>query len=175
LKQALESFEDVQQLEPGFRDTEEILSRLRRALAPPPRVEVPDLAGRSISQARSILANEGLELSVYEEVPSDTIPEGEVIEQCPDPGTELEAGGFVSITVSTGPHEVIATAPPGDRAREDTNRLDRAQPPASSKHWQQVGAVTERPGAGCLRTAAAHRHQHRKWSIPVVRRPIDSR
>jgi tetratricopeptide (TPR) repeat protein len=129
LKQALECFEDVQQLEPGFRDTEELLSRLRRALAPPPRVEVPDLAGRSISQARSILANEGLKLSVYEEVSSDTIPEGEVIEQSPDPETELEAGGFVSITVSSGPPEVTKAAPPGDRAREDTNRLERAQPP----------------------------------------------
>jgi tetratricopeptide (TPR) repeat protein len=102
LHQALECFEDVQQLEPGFRDTEEILSRLRRALAPHPRVEVPDLAGRSISRAHSILANEGLELSVYEEVPSDTIPEGEVIEQSPEPETELEAGSFVSITVSSG-------------------------------------------------------------------------
>lgn len=129
LQQALECFEAVDQLEPGFRDTEEILSRLRRALAPPPRVEVPDLAGRSISQARSILANEGLELSVYEEVPSDTIPEGEVIEQNPEPETELEAGSFVSITVSSGPHEVIATAPPGDGAREDTNRPERAPPP----------------------------------------------
>ena len=129
LKQALECFEDVQQLEPGFRDTEEILSRLRRALAPPPRVEVPDLAGRSISQARSILANEGLKLSVYEEVPSDTMPEGEVIEQRPGPETELEAGSFVSITVSSGPPDVTEAAPPGDRAREDTNRLDRAQPP----------------------------------------------
>jgi tetratricopeptide (TPR) repeat protein len=129
LQQALECFEAVDQLEPGFRDTEEILSRLRRALAPPPRVEVPDLAGRSISQARSILANEGLELSVYEEVPSDTIPEGEVIEQNPEPETDLEAGSFVSITVSSGPQEVIATAPPGGRAREDTNRPERAPPP----------------------------------------------
>jgi hypothetical protein len=47
-------------------------------------------------------------------------------EQNPEPETELEAGSFVSITVSSGPKEVIATA---DRAREDTNRPERAPPP----------------------------------------------
>ncbi len=137
LKQALECFEDVQQLEPGFRDSEEILSRLRRALAPPPRVEVPDLAGRSISQARSILANEGLELSVYEEVPSDTIPEGEVIEQSPEPETEVLAGSSVSVTVSSGQPEVTETAPPGDQTREDTYRPERARSllPALTGSW----------------------------------------
>jgi tetratricopeptide (TPR) repeat protein len=140
-QQALECFEDVQRLKPGYRDTEELVARLRRALAPPPRVEVPDLAGQRVSQARSSLAGKGLTLSVQEEVPSETIAEGEVVEQRPEPGTEALAGSSVGITVSSGPHKVIATAPPGDRTREETYRPERAQPqlPASAgSRWALV-------------------------------------
>jgi tetratricopeptide (TPR) repeat protein len=42
-QQALECFEEVQRLESGFRETEELLSRVRRELAPPPKAVVPDL------------------------------------------------------------------------------------------------------------------------------------
>jgi uncharacterized membrane protein HdeD (DUF308 family) len=114
---------------------------VRRELAPPPTVEVPDLAGQKVSQARSRLASKGLKLSAHKEVVSDTIAEGEVIKQSPEPGTEVVAGSPVSITVSSGPHKVIATAPPGDQTGEHTNRIERAQPllPASAgSRWALV-------------------------------------
>jgi uncharacterized membrane protein HdeD (DUF308 family) len=95
------------------------------------------LSGQTLSQARSSLDSKGLRLSVYEEVPSDTIVKGEIIEQSPEPETEMLAGSSVSVTVSSGPHEVTATAPLGDQTREDTYRPMRVQSllPALTGSW----------------------------------------
>src|SRR5215218_7547052 len=70
-QQALECFEEVQRLEPGFRQTGELLSRVRRELAPPPTVVVPDLSGQAVSQARHTLVTGGLRLRVQKERPSE--------------------------------------------------------------------------------------------------------
>jgi tetratricopeptide (TPR) repeat protein len=98
-QQALECFEEIQQLVPGYRESRELLARVRQELTTPPKVEVPDVRGQTLSQAHSSLASKGLELSVYEEVSSDTIAEGEIIEQSPVPETEVLAGSSVSVTL----------------------------------------------------------------------------
>jgi uncharacterized membrane protein HdeD (DUF308 family)/tetratricopeptide (TPR) repeat protein len=136
-QQALECFEEIQRLVPGYRETGELLARVRQELTTPPKVGVPDLSGQTLSQARSSLASKGLKLSVYKEVPSDTIAEGEIIEQSPEPETEVLAGSSVSITVSSGPYEVTATAPPGDQTRGDTYRREREESllPALTGSW----------------------------------------
>jgi uncharacterized membrane protein HdeD (DUF308 family) len=126
-RQALECFEEVQRLQPGFRDTEELLSRVHRERAQPPTVNVPDLAGQRAPQARSRLGSEGLKLDTQEKVANGTIPEGQIIEQSPEAGTEVEAGSFVSITVSSGPQKVAGIAPPDDRVGERTYRAQRTQ------------------------------------------------
>jgi uncharacterized membrane protein HdeD (DUF308 family) len=126
-REALACLEEVQRLESGYRDTEALLFEVRHRLAPPRTVEVPDLTGHDISRARSRLASEGLKLGACEETSSDTIPEGELIEQRPEPGAEVPAGSPVSITVSSGPREVIP-APPDDRTREDKGPIEVARP-----------------------------------------------
>ena len=128
-QQALECFEEVQRLKPGFRDTEEVLSRVRRKLARPPRATIPDLSGHEVSQASRMLANKGLKLVAENKVANGMIPEGQIIEQSPEAGTEVEAGSFVSITVSSGPQKVAGRAPPDDRVGERTYRAQRAQFP----------------------------------------------
>jgi hypothetical protein len=102
-QQALERLEEVQRLEPGYRETEELLSRVRRELAPPPKAVVPDLSGQAVSQAEYTLASEGLRLGNQNEVPSDTVPEGQMIEQSPEAGREVQTDTSVSITISSGP------------------------------------------------------------------------
>jgi tetratricopeptide (TPR) repeat protein len=136
-QKALECFEEIQRLVPGYLETEELLARVRQQLTSPPKVEVPDLSGQTLSQAGSSLASKGIRLGVYEEVPSDTIAEGEIIGQSPEPETEVLAGSSVSVTVSSGPHEVSATAPPGDQIPEDTYRRVRPQSllPALTGSW----------------------------------------
>lgn len=128
-QQALECFEEIQRLVPGYRETGELLARVRQELTSPPKVEVPDLRGQTLSQARSSLASKDLEISVVEEGPSHTIAQGEIIEQSPAPETEMLAGSSVSVTVSSGPHEITATAHPGDQTPEDTYRPVQAQSP----------------------------------------------
>jgi hypothetical protein len=135
---ALECFEDVQRLNPEYRDTEEQLARVRRELAAPQMVEVPDLLGQRVSEARSRLASKGLKLGVYEEVPSDTIAEGEIIQQSPERGTKMLVFSSVIITVSSGPHEAISTAPTGGQTGAYTNRIERVQhvlPASAGSRW----------------------------------------
>jgi uncharacterized membrane protein HdeD (DUF308 family) len=124
-------------VQPGYGDNEELLSRVRRELAQPPMVNVPDLAGQRAPQAHSRLANEGLRLDIQNKVANGTVPEGQIIEQSPEAGTEVEAGRFVSITVSSGPQKVARIAPPDDRVGERTYRAQRAQSllPALAGSW----------------------------------------
>jgi hypothetical protein len=124
-QQALESFEEVQRLEPGYRDTEELLSRVRRELAPPPTAKIPDLSGQEVSQANSALASKGLRLGAQREAPSDTVPEGQIIEQSLKADTEVEIGSSVSVTVSSGPSTVEVPDLVG-QSRAEAERILRA-------------------------------------------------
>jgi beta-lactam-binding protein with PASTA domain len=85
----------------------------------PSPVEVPNLTGKNAFQASSTLADLGLTLGDQKEVPSDTVPEGEIVEQRPEAGTEVASDNFVSVTVSSGSEE--ATTVPGlsDRSTEE--------------------------------------------------------
>jgi hypothetical protein len=110
-EQALGCFKKVRRLEPGYRQTEELLSRARQELTPPPRVEVPNLSGQTVPQAISSLtakarSGKRLELGSQHEILSDTIPEGQIIEQSPLAGTKVEAGSPVDVTTSKGPSPV---------------------------------------------------------------------
>ena len=105
-QQALMYLEEVQSLEPGYRDTEALQSRVRRELAPPPTAKLPDLSGQEVSQANSVLTSKGLRLGAQREAPSDTVPEGQIIEQSLEADTEVEIGSSVSVTVSSGPSTV---------------------------------------------------------------------
>jgi tetratricopeptide (TPR) repeat protein len=105
-QQALECFEEVQRLKPGYQETEALLSRMRQELASPPTVEVPDLSGQKISQASSTLASSGLKFGVRSEVPSDTVSKGRIIQQSPASGTKVEAGNSVDVKVSSDPSTV---------------------------------------------------------------------
>jgi hypothetical protein len=102
---ALECFEQVQRLKPGYREIERMLSRVRHELAgiAPSTVEVPDLSGKSASQASSILSDSGLNLGDQDEIPSATMPEGKILGQTPEAGAKVGRNSFVSVMVSIGP------------------------------------------------------------------------
>ena len=107
-QQALECFEEAQRLEPGYRDTEELLERVRQELASPTKVEVPDLSGQTLSQARSTLVDIGLKPGRHSEITNDKMPKGQIISQSPEAATDLETGKLVSVTVSSGPRSDVA-------------------------------------------------------------------
>lgn len=104
-QQALECLEEVQRLKPGYRDTGELLSRVRRELAQPQMVEVPDVSGQEVPQASSTLAIKRLKLGVQNEVSSDTVSKGRVIKQSPASGARAAVGSSVGVTLSSGPQK----------------------------------------------------------------------
>ena len=69
------------------------------------QVEVPNVIGQSQDDAEATIADAGLRVGDVGDEFSDQ-PEGTVIGQSPDPGTEVDRGSAVSITVSAGPATV---------------------------------------------------------------------
>jgi serine/threonine-protein kinase len=69
----------------------------------PQAVEVPSLYGSTPDQAATILAEVDLELGEQTEAPSDEVSDGQIFEQQPAAGADVEPGSEVSVTVSSGP------------------------------------------------------------------------
>lgn len=65
-------------------------------------VSVPDVKNRSANEAKTILANAGLETRNLTET-SDTVKEGNVIRTEPSTGTLIEKGATVTLVISEGP------------------------------------------------------------------------
>jgi serine/threonine-protein kinase len=78
----------------------------------PATVQVPDLYGRSVGEARSMIEQLGLRIAGVSRDTSSLQPENTVIRQLPAAGQAVAAGGAVSLTVSH--------FPPPPRLRIDT-------------------------------------------------------
>src|SRR5829696_6784347 len=126
-EEALESFEEVQRLQPGYRDTEEYLSRARRALSPPSTVEVPDVTGLEVSRARRILSGRRLTIGSQRRVTSENMAAGQIVGQYPEAGTEVIAGSMIDIAVGSGAHGTTDTTEGGTGER--ALLVGRVRPP----------------------------------------------
>jgi serine/threonine-protein kinase len=74
----------------------------------PPLVHVPNVAGRTETQARTVLATAGLTgAETAEKQPSDTVPAGRVIGTAPPAGEQLKPGTQVILIVSSGSATVM--------------------------------------------------------------------
>ncbi len=69
-----------------------------------PTITLMDLSGYSEAAVNGYVEQNNLNLTTTEQ-PSDSVPEGQVISQDPEPGTEVYAGDRVSVIFSTGPEE----------------------------------------------------------------------
>jgi serine/threonine-protein kinase len=69
----------------------------------PASVNMPDLYGRSVGEARSMVEQIGLRISGVSRDTSSLQPENTVIRQVPAAGQTISAGGAVSLTVSHFP------------------------------------------------------------------------
>lgn len=65
--------------------------------------KVPKLTGMTLPQAEGAVANAGMILDVEERFFSATIPEGAVVSQVPEAGTNVRRGWHVRIAMSLGP------------------------------------------------------------------------
>ena len=71
-------------------------------------VTVPNVVGLPQGEAASALAAVGLAVGTVTTQHSDIIPEGSVISQDPDAGSEVAPGSTVALVVSLGPLEMLA-------------------------------------------------------------------
>jgi serine/threonine-protein kinase len=118
----------------------------------PEEVAVPDVIGLSRDSAEARLRDDGFAVAV-EEQESDE-PEGDVIAQSPEGGSEVRRGETVTITVSTGRAQVGVPDVVGMSEDEARGRLSGAGLGATTQERtvtdpSQDGVVIEqRPGAG---------------------------
>src|SRR3954468_12380055 len=79
----------------------------------PATVQVPDLYGRTVGEARSMIEQIGLRIAGVSRDTSSIQPENTVIRQLPAAGQTVAAGGPVSITVSHFPPPPTIRLDPG--------------------------------------------------------------
>ncbi|HEX2196042.1 MAG TPA: PASTA domain-containing protein, partial [Actinomycetota bacterium] len=110
----------------------------------PEEIPAPSVIGQQQADAEAEIEALGL---VADVIPvADDAPAGEVIGQDPDPGTPMEAGDVVTITVSTGPDEQSMPDVRGQDADEAEAFLENDFGLSVS---QQDGTCAQPPGTVC--------------------------
>ncbi|HEX6576533.1 MAG TPA: PASTA domain-containing protein [Gemmatimonadaceae bacterium] len=87
----------------------------------PSTVQIPDLTGRTLADARSALEQLGLHLGATSRDTSSFMPENTVLGQAPAPGSTVSAGASVNLRVSRFP-------PPPRFGPPDSIRIDSLAP-----------------------------------------------
>jgi len=94
----------------------------------PRTVEVPDVAGLTISEAADVLVEASLSVGELDEAPSGEVAEGQVIRSEPAAGEEVRRGSEVTLIVSSGATET-ATPMPTEEPTEPTATPTLTQTP----------------------------------------------
>jgi len=71
----------------------------------------PSVSGLTLSEASSLVKNDGLRLSVTSTVASPSVKSGDIISQSPAAGSTVASGSVLSVVVSSGPPPVSVTLP----------------------------------------------------------------
>ena len=121
------------------------------ALTRPDQVLVPDVLGKTEQRAGVLLSEAGLDARV--EAQMSGMPEGEVFEQDPAPGSEVDEGAQVRIVVSTGLGTAAVPDVAGRGAAGATSELEDAgfavdQQREFSDEVEQGSVIRTEPNAG---------------------------
>jgi serine/threonine-protein kinase len=84
-------------------------------------VDVPDVTGKQVAEARGILEGKGLQVKETDQVSGDKDP-GTVLSQDPGAGSSIKPGGTVNLTVAKAPPQVPVPDLSGetrDQAKQD--------------------------------------------------------
>ena len=89
-------------------------------------VSVPDVAGKTVNEARTVLAEAGLNLRVEEGRRIDPkVPAGQVLAQEPRPGVRTRGERSIKVWISAGPRAMIIPALIGESERTAQLRLQQ--------------------------------------------------
>lgn len=91
-----------------------------------PSIVVPDLKGKTLSQAQQTLDAVGLKLKVEKEVSNDKVAPGRVISQDPTAGEKMKKDGTVTVVMSKGLETVASPDLAGKTEAEATSALKKA-------------------------------------------------
>lgn len=95
-------------------------------------VEVPALAGRTVNEATTVLADLGLALRVEDSRRVDPkVPPGRVVAQDPRAGTTTRSQRSVKVWLSDGPSATVVPAVVGESERSAQMRIQGASLPAA--------------------------------------------
>jgi len=118
-----------------------------------PEVEVPQVEGKTLSQAEADLRAVGLTAQVSDQIPDPEVPSGRVISQDPPAGRMVVEGREVDLIISLGPEMVEVPPLTGKTELEATILLDSAGLEAKIEHGysDEVEAgkvISQNPGEG---------------------------
>ncbi|MFD4565484.1 Stk1 family PASTA domain-containing Ser/Thr kinase [Streptomyces sp. NPDC058467] len=89
-------------------------------------VEVPDVTGASVDDAKAELQDSGLKVKVSSEQVTSEFDKGEVAKQSPGGGREVATGDTVTLTISKGPEMVQVPDVVGDTVDDAKQKLEAA-------------------------------------------------
>jgi eukaryotic-like serine/threonine-protein kinase len=123
-------------------------------------VQVPDVTGKTQSEATKALEDAGLKAGAVTSTSDAEVPAGTVVRQDPAAGTEVDDGSAVSLVVSSGPGTAAVPDVVGmDRAEAEAVLADAGFVPASAMQYDltaPAGQVVEQlPAAGEQVTAGS--------------------
>lgn len=84
-------------------DSQSATEAVEEASTAPPTTEVPDLIGMTLPEAENELAEAGLKLGVWNEIPDYEVSVGRVVVQGPEAGERVDPDTPVDLIVSAGP------------------------------------------------------------------------
>jgi len=107
-------------------------------------VEAPDLRGKTISEAETILEEHGLRLGEVTRAFSDTFPEGQIMGQSAEYRSDVPLDSEINVEVSDG--TAPATEEPTEEPEEEPEPTEApAQPPTEAPIQAPTAAPTEEP------------------------------
>ncbi|WP_166398038.1 PASTA domain-containing protein [Rubrobacter marinus] len=130
---------------PGGREAEKGTEVVLDVGDGPTPVPVPELAGLDLAGAEDVLAEAGLEVGEKREEPSETVPEGVVIEQNPPVGEKIDPGTPVDLVLSTGPAAPPPATPAPEPPPAEAAPAEPVAPPAEPAPEPTIEPVAEPP------------------------------
>jgi eukaryotic-like serine/threonine-protein kinase len=107
-------------------------------------VAVPDLVGKTPTEARRIVEQSELQMEVEREYYSPTVPEGRILSQLPPPGTQVRRGWPIRVAESLGPQRVQIPNLLGQSERAaDMNIQRRGLDAGAIAHMQMRGTEAD--------------------------------
>jgi beta-lactam-binding protein with PASTA domain len=126
-------------------------------VTPPDQVEVPNFVGMTYEQAQAAADEKGLEISRSAFEPSDK-PDGTVLSQDPEPGTTVDPGSTIKLTLALGDQTVSVPDLRGRTESEAVNLIAAAKLIVGTRSEEfddfiPIGSViSQDPGAGVVVT-----------------------